>query len=145
VDRDQLVRAQLNFRGVNYELNPIVHMTAPSEWKSRSLAEAPVKEKFFSSVLLLFRFLPIDIHHIVFDQILENGFREISSSLLMKHWNHNREVEDLEQGCVLTDEISFSTRMPFLGPVMKPVYNFVFNHRHKRLIQKFGTASIPRS
>jgi hypothetical protein len=56
-----------------------------------------------------------------------------------------REVEDLEQGCVLTDEISFSTRMAFPGPVMKPVYHFVFNHRHKRLIQKFGTASIPRS
>jgi len=110
-----------------------------------ALTEASVNEKFFTSVILLFGFIPIDIHHIKFDEVLETGFRESSSSLVMKHWNHNREVESLEQGCVLTDEISFSTRMPFLGAIIKPIYLFVFSHRHERLREKFGAAPEPRS
>jgi hypothetical protein len=145
VPADQFLREQFHFEGVNYELNPIVHMTAPSEWKSRPLTEAPVKQKFFTSVLLLFGFLPIDLHHILFDQILENGFRETSHSLSMKHWNHNREVESLEQGCVVTDELSYATRIPFLGAVLKPVYLFVFNHRHARLRKKYGGTPEARS
>ena len=42
VDKDLLFKSQFNFQGVNYELNPIVHMTASIEWKDRSLTEAPV-------------------------------------------------------------------------------------------------------
>ena len=114
-------------------------MTASVEWKDRSLTEAPVNEKLFNSIVLLFGFIPIDIHHLSFKQILENGFRETSSSVLMKHWNHNRRIESFEQGCLLTDEIIFSTRVPFLDVVMRPIYFIVFKHRHARLKRKFGS------
>jgi hypothetical protein len=139
VDRDRLMNDQFNFIGVNYELNPIVHMTAPDKWKNRSLAEAPVNKKLFSSLILLFHFIPMDVHNIYFKQILENGFKESSNSIMMKVWNHNREIKNLKQGCVLTDEISFSTRIPCLDVLIKPIYAYVFWHRHKRLENKFGS------
>jgi len=138
VDKNLLFKSQFNFKGVNYELNPIVHMTASVEWKNRSLAEAPVNEKLLYSIILLFGFIPIDIHHISFKRILENEFREASSSVLMKHWNHNRIIESFEQGCLLTDEINFSTRIPFLDIIIRPIYLSVFKHRHQRLKRKFG-------
>ena len=138
VEKDLLTKSQLNFRGVNYELNPLFHMTAPNEWKDRLLTEAPVNEKLFSSVILLFGFLPIDLHHLHFKQILKNGFKESSNSLLMKEWNHNRIIETSEQGSTLTDEILFSTRIPFLGAIIKPIYLLAFRHRHERLKKKFG-------
>jgi ligand-binding SRPBCC domain-containing protein len=87
---------------------------------------------------LLFGFIPIDIHHIHFKQLLENGFKESSNSILMKEWSHNRVIENLKQGCLLIDEISFSTRIPFLGAIIKPIYLLVFRHRHERLKMKFG-------
>jgi hypothetical protein len=138
VDKDLLFKSQFNFQGVNYELNPIVHMTASIEWKDRSLTEAPVNEKLFNSIILFFKFIPIDIHHLSFKRILENGFKEASSSVLMKHWNHNRKIESFEQGCLLTDEIFYSTRIPFLDVILRPIYYFVFKHRHGRLKRKFG-------
>ena len=138
VDRDQFIVNQLNFIGVNYELNPIVYMTAPNEWKNRLLTEAPVNKKLFSSVILLFHFIPVDIHNIYFRQVLENGFKESSNSIMMKEWKHNREVKKFKQGCILTDQISFSTRLPFLDVIIKPIYLYVFRHRHKRLYNKFG-------
>ena len=138
VDRDQFIVNQFNFIGVNYELNPIVYMTTPNEWKSRLLTEAPVNKKLFSSVILLFHFIPVDIHNIYFRQVLENGFKESSNSIMMKEWKHNREVKKFKQGCILTDQISFSTRIPFLDVIIKPIYSYVFRHRHKRLYNKFG-------
>ena len=138
IDKDLFIKSQLNFRGVNYELNPLVHMTAPTEWKDRPLNEAPVNEKLFSSIILLFGFIPIDIHHIHFKQLLKNGFKESSNSILMREWNHNRVIETVEQGSLLIDEISFSTRVPFLGAIIKPIYRLVFRHRHERLKMKFG-------
>jgi hypothetical protein len=138
VDKEHFIKSQFNFRGVNYELNPLFHMTAPTEWKDRLLTEAPVNEKLFSSVILLFGFIPIDLHHLHFKQILKNGFKESSNSLLMREWNHNRTIETSKQGSILTDEISFSTRVPFLSAIIKPIYLLVFRHRHERLKKKFG-------
>lgn len=141
VDRNTFIKNQLSFMGVNYELNPIVHMAAPNEWKNRLLTEAPVNKKLFSSIILLFRLIPVDVHNIHFKLILENGFKESSNSITMKEWNHNRNINNLELGCILTDEISYSTRIPFLDVIIKPLYSYVFRHRHRRLIKKYGLAA----
>jgi len=138
--KNQIIKSQINFKGVNYELKPIVYMTTPKEWENRSLIEAPVNKNILSSVILLFGLIPIDIHHLCFAQIFENGFRETSSSILMKHWNHNRKIDSCEQGSILIDEISFKTRLPFLDFILKPIYDYIFKHRHKRLKTKFGSA-----
>jgi len=138
IRKDEFINSQLNFIGVNYELSPIVYMTAPNEWKNRLLTEAPINKKLFSSVILLFHLIPVDIHNLSFNQILENGFKESSNTMTMKIWNHNREIKSLKQGCIVTDEISFSTRIPFLDIIIKPIYSFVFWHRHRRLRSKFG-------
>jgi len=138
VDKEQFISNQLNFYGVNYELMPIVYMTAPAEWKEKLLHEAPLNKTLFNSIILLFGFIPIDIHCIKLKDILDNGFKETSNSLLMKHWNHNRKIENAEHGCIVTDEISFSTRLPFGERILKPVYLLVFKHRHERLKKRFG-------
>jgi hypothetical protein len=116
-------------------------MTSPNKWKTRLLTDAPVKKKLFSSIILLFHLIPVDIHNLYFKLILENGFKESSNSMMMKVWNHNREINNFENGCILTDEISFSTRVPFLDVIIKPIYSYVFRHRHKRLLKKYGVAA----
>jgi hypothetical protein len=141
VNKDLFFKSQFSIQGVNYELSPIIHMTASFEWNDRPLTEAPVNEKLFNSIILLYGFILIDIHHLSFKKIFKNGFREASSSVLMKHWNHCRKIESFEQGCLLTDEISFSTRIPFSDVVIRPIYSFVFKHRHERLKRKFGSGS----
>ena len=137
-NKNQVIKSQLNFEGVNYELSPIVYMTTPKEWKSKLLLKAPVNEIIFNSVILLFKFIPIDIHRLYLAEIFGNGFKETSSSILMKYWNHNRTIENYEQGSILTDEISFKTRIPLLDIILKPIYINVFKHRHKKLKLKFG-------
>ena len=141
IGANEFIENQLNFRGVNYELAPIVHMTAPSEWKSKSLRDAPERESLFNSCILLFGVIPVDLHKIKFSQVLENGFEETSSSVLMKHWNHNRKVDKYGNGCEVIDEVSFSTRIPFIEGLVKPIYSFVFKHRHNRLRKKFGSGN----
>jgi len=141
IGASEFVENQLNFDGVNYELAPIVRMTAPSEWKSKSLRHAPERQSLFNSCILLFGIILVDLHKIKFSQVLENGFKETSSSVLMKHWNHTRKVEQCGNGCEVMDDVSFSTRIPFVAGLVKPIYGFIFKHRHKRLKKKFGSGN----
>lgn len=124
----------LTMKGVNRELNPIISMTAPSEWSSKPIFEWPTGKLLFSSWILLFGILPIDRHMFFFQSIdRQRGFAEASSSLTNKMWHHQRDIKKNGASCRVTDTVEFRCRLPLLAYVLRPVYRFIFKHRHQVL------------
>ena len=123
--------------GVNDELKPLLHMTAPQTAKHLPFTQAPVHQVFLSSWLLLFGWLPFDRHQLQFEQVWEGGFQENSSSWVHRWWRHERVIAMHDGGCTLTDTLQFEPRLPGLGYVLLPIVRFIFQHRHKRLKQWF--------
>jgi len=132
------IARQFNFTGVNHELGPWIHMSAPREWRERPILEAPANELLFVSRISLFGVIPIDLHRIGFNRVLENGFEESSNSLLMKRWIHKRYVNPRAGGSEVVDEVEFSCRVPLLEPFVLPIYRRVFDWRHRRLRIRYG-------
>lgn len=124
--------------GVNYELLPIVRMTAPATWANRAIDDWPTGEHLFTSTLLLFSLIPIDLHRFTLLEVHDTGFRETSSSLVNAQWNHSRTLEVQETGVLVRDVVEYVPRLRFLGGLMLPIYRFVFRHRHRRLKKQYG-------
>src|SRR5260221_10670916 len=81
-DKDVVLAHATSFVGVNKELGPFLRMTAPEQYRSKSLFEAPVGVAIFRSIILLFLFLPVDYDHICFESLdPESGFVETSTML----------------------------------------------------------------
>lgn len=130
-----------HMRGVNAELSPWIRMTFPTSALGLSLASAPVKTAIFSSWVLFLSFLPIDRHHLRFEEVWPGaGFLEDSSTWLHRRWRHERRLSRTERGgTLLLDRITFEPRIPFLTPVIKPLVAYIFKHRHQRLGAYFGS------
>lgn len=140
-DAAQLAPELLTMQGVNYELMPVVRMTAPENWVQVPIPEWPVDDELFTSVIMLFGFIPLDLHRFGLRAVSWNGFSESSSSLVMKAWRHDRVIESLGTLVRVTDSVEFSPRLSFLGPILSPLYRQVFKHRHQRLRRKYPLAA----
>jgi len=126
-------------RGVNEELMPIVRMTGPVDYRFDDDTEFVPGAVLIRSWLLLFGFLPVDRHNLALDSIeAPLGFHERSTSFFQKEWLHVRRLESRPGGCVISDHVVFSPRLPFMVGILEPVYKRVFQHRHRRLRRKFG-------
>lgn len=123
----------LTMESVNYELSPLIKMTAPKRWRKFSIPEWETDKKLFDSVILLLGVLPIDLHHMTMKQVSEQGFVEHSTSLMNSYWQHKRDITTSNNQVTVTDEVSFKSRLPFVSLVVKPMYKQIFLHRHKRL------------
>lgn len=147
-----------DMKGVNEELMPWMRMTYPSETSSLMgiVNKVPLRTTLFTSVLLLFGFLPIDLHWLALDHIDEGkGFDENSCSLLQKYWKHSRHITTIpsidgdpnserqddtistQKRIIVRDELEFCPRVPFVGYFVLLVVKFLFMHRHKQLKKKF--------
>ena len=124
--------------GVNYELSPFLKMTCPNEWSNRPIIEWPVEERLFTSVILLFGIVPIDLHRFYLLTANDGGFNEDSSSLMNKHWRHSRSIVSSNGSCKVTDSVEFVSRLSFLEYFMKPIYAIIFKKRHNKLREKYG-------
>jgi hypothetical protein len=129
--------------GVNQELHPWVHMTAPAEFAQMSLLDAQVEEAtrplLFRSVLMAFCCIPFDVHSFHLDRIIpDEGFDERSTSWMQKVWIHRRRILPMANGCVVTDELVIEPRIGFMKPVVGAVVGFLFRHRHRRLAAHFS-------
>ena len=81
--KPELLKKELfNMNGVNYELAPILKMSAPEQWASKTITEWPVNNEIFTSTISLFGVIPIDRHRFKLLSINSAGFVESSSSLL---------------------------------------------------------------
>ena len=126
---------------INYELMPIIRMTYPPDRASLKDSETliPFGKTLFRSTLLLFGFIPIDLHWLCLEQIVEGeSFNENSFTLLQKQWKHARSLASTTNGFViLTDSVEFTPRIPLLGYILLPVVKYIFWHRHLQLKKKF--------
>lgn len=129
---------------VNKELMPYLRMTYPSDRKMIKGSEKNIQfgETLFVSVLLLFGLIPIDLHWLRLDLIIEgNSFHENSTTLLNKYWKHKRILIERPDGIVqLTDELEFLPRIPLMGYFMLPFVKHIFQHRHSQLKKTFQVA-----
>jgi ligand-binding SRPBCC domain-containing protein len=67
-------------------------------------------------------------------------FHERSPMLNCRIWEHRRSVDPQEQGCLVTDRISFQPRWFMSGRLYVAIAYRIFRHRHHRLLQRFGPA-----
>lgn len=142
LEQAELWKAVATMQGVNYELAPLVSMTFPPKFKHFTIQNTPIGEQLFKSVILLFKFIPVDVHYFKLDRVVENeSFEENSSSLMHHFWKHHRILTTVENGTKITDTIQFLPRLPLIGYLLKPIYQFVFGHRHKRLNHRYNINS----
>ena len=127
--------------GVNAELRPLVRMTAPRRARGMTIADMPVGERAFTSLILAGGVLPVDLHFLRLDAVGDGEFRERSSSLMWREWRHHRTVAPAPEGCVVEDRVSFTPRLPGAGRLALPVVRRVFAHRHRRLRGLFSARS----
>lgn len=125
----------MSMSAVNAELRPWVRMTSPARWAHCRLGEWTTGEVLFRSVILLFGFLPVDVHSLRLASIdpLGRGFVEHSHSWCNKRWDHARTTTPTKTGCVVEDTVTVEGRIPWFTSLLMPVYRLVFRHRHKRL------------
>ena len=127
--------------GINAELMPIVRMTVPRGLGDDfGLADVTAPRRLGRSWLLLGGVLPFDWDDIGIEAIGPGlSFRERSTMLSQRRWDHDRSVEPLgEHACVVTDRIRFVPRLPAIAPLLRPVFLLTFRHRHRRLRRRFG-------
>lgn len=133
------ILATLTMSGVNAELSPLVRMTAPELFSVQSILEWPEKKRLFQSWILLFGFLPIDLHTFYFEVINSNeGFVERSTSWTNQYWRHTRKVVPDSSGCHVMDTVEYKSRLPLIDWVVKPMYRLVFLCRHRNLRSRYG-------
>jgi ligand-binding SRPBCC domain-containing protein len=132
--------------GVNYELMPLVRMTAPRRFRELHIedwvsANENTRTGIFTSLILLGGILPYDLHFFGMERVDPGrGFAEHSTTLFMRHWRHTRRVEPTgDSSCTVTDVIACTPRLPLIAPLVRPIFRLVFAHRHRRLRAKFGT------
>lgn len=124
---------------VNWELSPLVRMTAPVEWRRSSIADWPVDRPLFVSWILLGGIVPIDRHSFrLVPSTAEFGFCERSSSWFNRTWQHERTIVPVPGGCKLSDRVAVEGRVPWLTAALVPVYRMVFRHRHRKLRKKYS-------
>ncbi len=133
--------AATSMSSVNWELAPIVRMSAPREWQDCAIERWETGSKLFDSWILLFGFVPVDLHSFRLQEIFaDSGFQECSSSWMNKEWRHRRIALAGGQGCIVTDHVVVVGRIPLLSALLMPVYRFVFRHRHRRLRKQYKKA-----
>ncbi len=124
--------------GVNDELRPFLRMTHPPGL-DRLPDEAPIGVPLFRSWILLFGILPIDYDDITLVKVEPGkGFHESSRLLTARRWQHERTIDPVPEGSVLTDRIRFEPRLRAAGPLLHRIIRLVFAHRHRRLRKVFG-------
>jgi ligand-binding SRPBCC domain-containing protein len=133
----QLWEWMTSFEGISREMSPLMRMTAPAGVTNlQSLSFEPGKP-IYRSWLLLFKFLPFDFSDFTLEKVEPiKGFVEQSTMGSMRLWRHVRRIEPAEQGCVLTDELTYEPR--FAGFLASLFVRLLFNHRHKQLRKHFG-------
>jgi ligand-binding SRPBCC domain-containing protein len=126
-------------QGINEELWPFFRMTAPATLRETGLAHVEVGHRVCRSLVLLFGVLPVDYDDITLVRLEPPaGFLERSRMLSQRVWEHERTLEEVPDGCVLTDRVSYEPRLPFPDRPLRALYAGVFRHRHRRLRRRFG-------
>jgi hypothetical protein len=138
VSANELAHDTLKMSGINYELGPLLKMSAPGKWQSKPITDWPANQSLFISTILLLGLIPIDRHYFNFKKIDSFGFNENSKSLMNTLWSHERLIKSNGSGSVITDVIIYKSKLVILGNLIMPIYKAIFKHRHNRLRAKYS-------
>lgn len=124
--------------GVNRELFPLARMTHPRELAVLDPERVPLGQRVFRSWILAAGLVPIDYDDLTFIEI-EPGrrFLERSPMLSQREWQHERVIEAVEGGSIVTDRVRFVPRVSVLGPLFLAVFRLAFRLRHRNLRRLF--------
>jgi ligand-binding SRPBCC domain-containing protein len=122
--------------GINHELAPWLRMTLPSA--GLSLASVRPGVPLGRSWLLLGGALPVDFDDLCLAELRPFYFREQSTLLSQRAWQHEREVVPQARGCELRDRLTFAPRVPGTGGISRAIVRRLFQHRHRRVQARFG-------
>jgi ligand-binding SRPBCC domain-containing protein len=132
-----------SFEGVNYELMPIMRMTAPRDVRERGLAGVEVGQRICRSWVLLFGLIPFDYDDVTLARLDPGrGFLERSPMGSQRLWEHERTIEPTEAGCTLTDRLRFEPKLAAAGGFVEWLIRRTFAHRHRRLRKRFGGRTL---
>lgn len=133
--------------GVNYELGPLLRMTAPRALRDATIGDLEPGVPAGRSWLLLGGFLPVDYDDLCLAEIEPpRRFLERSTMASMLIWEHERTIEPLgPAACLVTDRLGFALRrlpgaVPGSGALARRIVGAVFRHRHRRLLGAHGPA-----
>lgn len=140
--RDEVWSVVSSMAGVNAELMPFVKMTHPRDRTSLEGETIVPGEVVFRSWLLLGGVVPFDRHALALERVMAGeGFDEESTSWLQRRWRHERRLIDEGDGtCTVTDHLVVAPRVALLTPLAERIVRFLFGHRHRRLLRRFGAA-----
>jgi ligand-binding SRPBCC domain-containing protein len=126
-------------KNVNAELMPYARMTYPNDCSEIGTEEVPLNQVLFKSIVLLFGFIPSDVHCLRFDKV-EPGiaFYENSFTLLHRYWKHTRIVSERNEQTFVRDEVEFLPRFYPAGYLLLPFIKTVFRNRHNKLKAQFA-------
>ncbi|MGN0039686.1 hypothetical protein [Rhodococcus sp. (in: high G+C Gram-positive bacteria)] len=130
--------------GINDELAPVLSMRMPRAVRGLSIDEVPVGVRLGRAPLLLFGILPVEFDDLTVAAV-EPGrrFHEKSSMVLLRRWEHERELQPLPSGGTrVHDRLTFElraplSRVPIVVAVAHRVIAGLFAHRHRRLARYF--------
>lgn len=136
--KDVLWKHVTQMKNVNAELMPFARMTYPQTMSEIGNEQVPLNRVLFKSVIVLFGFLPLDIHYLRIEKLdYGTAFFENSYSWQHHYWKHTRIISERNGKIFVKDEIHFAPRISFLGNVLLPVYKLIFRNRHKNLKAAF--------
>ncbi len=134
ISKEKLWERIHTFSKLDFELSPVLKMTFPADYKEIPFEECPTNRFIFSSVVLLFRFIPIDFYKVrLVKVILNKGFIEESESLFTSLWMHTRTIEGRGNKCEIRDQLEVTARSIFYVPFIWLLIKIVFKNRHRRL------------
>ena len=122
------------FSKLDFELFPVLKMTFPAGYKEIPFEDCPTNKFIFSSVVLLFRFIPIDFYKVRLMKVIPNkGFIEESESLFTSVWKHTRTIKKRGSKCEIRDQLDVTAKSIFIVPFIWLLIKSVFKNRHRRL------------
>jgi len=132
-------------RGVHAEMAPVLKLEFPKGMQHIPQGQDSLGSPLGNCRFLLFGVVPVDLSRLTFVE-MEPGRRFVEQSplLSMKSWRHERLIEPVADGALVTDSLEFTPRMA--GPVVGWLVGRFFAHRHAVLRREFGERrSVPRA
>lgn len=129
--------------GINDEMRPYLRMTLPAGVDQIDPENIEIGVPIGRSWILLFGLIPFDYDEVCLTRLEPGrGFLERSKMLSQRVWEHERTIEPVEDGCLVTDRVSWQPRFGLPGAPLRPVIAWFFRHRHRRLRRYFGGVAI---
>jgi len=126
-----------SFEGISKEMAPYMRMTAPKGVTSIKSMSFKPGQRMFRSWILLFGLIPIDYSDLTLESLDEGaGLVEQSPMGSMRLWRHERRLTSVEDGCELSDELTFEPRIA--GWLAFRIIRAFFTHRHRNLTRYLG-------